>query len=77
MKLTSDIVQKLGIATMMVTHSMRQALDYGNRLIMLHAGEVILDVSGAERASLRVEDLLRYFQRKQGAELADDQLLLT
>ena len=77
MKLTNDVVQSLGITTMMVTHSMRQALDYGNRLIMLHAGEIMLDVSGAERASLQVEDLLRYFQRRQGTELADDQLLLT
>ena len=77
MKLTNEVVTTLGITTMMVTHSMRQALDYGNRIVMLHAGEIILDVSGADRAALRVEDLLRYFQRKQGTELADDQLLLT
>lgn len=77
MKLTDSIVRSFGITTMMVTHSMRQALDYGNRIIMLHQGEIILDISGSGRASLRVDDLLQYFRRKQGAELADDQLLLT
>ena len=77
MKLTDDVVRSLGITTMMVTHSMRQALDYGKRIIMLHQGEVILDASGADRDALDVADLLKFFHRKQGAELADDQLLLT
>ena len=77
MKLTDDVVRSLGITTMMVTHSMRQALDYGSRIVMLHQGEVILDASGADRDALDVADLLKFFHRKQGAELADDQLLLT
>jgi putative tryptophan/tyrosine transport system ATP-binding protein len=76
MKLTDDVVRSLGITTMMVTHSMRQALDYGSRIVMLHQGEIILDVSGAERAALDVLDLLKFFRRKQGTDLADDQLLL-
>jgi putative ABC transport system ATP-binding protein len=76
MNLTNDVVQRLGITTMMVTHSMRQALDFGNRIIMLHQGHVTLDVSGAERASMTIDNLLQYFRRKEGAELADDQLLL-
>jgi putative ABC transport system ATP-binding protein len=77
MKLTDDVVRSLGITTMMVTHSMRQALDYGSRIVMLHQGEIILDVSGAERDALDVGDLLKFFRRKQGTELADDQLLLS
>ena len=77
MKLTDDVVRNLGITTLMVTHSMRQALDYGNRIVMLHGGEIILDVSGPDRAALGIEDLLCYFKRKQGTDLADDQLLLT
>ena len=77
MKLTDDVVRNFGITTLMVTHSMRQALDYGNRIVMLHGGEIILDVSGADRAALGIEDLLRYFKRRQGTDLADDQLLLT
>ena len=76
MKLTDDVVRSLGITTMMVTHSMRQALDHGSRIIMLHQGEIILDVSGAERAALDVPDLLKLFRRKQGTDLTDDQLLL-
>ena len=77
MRLTDDVVRTLGITTVMVTHSMRQALEYGHRTIMLHQGHVMLDVSGAERAALTIENLLQLFRRKEGSELADDQLLLT
>jgi putative ABC transport system ATP-binding protein len=77
MNLTRDIVQTLSITTVMVTHSMRQALDFGTRTIMLHQGQIILDISGAERASMTVEQLVSMFRRKEGAEISDDQLLLT
>lgn len=77
MNLTRDIVQTLSITTVMVTHSMRQALDFGTRTIMLHQGQVILDISGAERASMTIEQLVSMFRRKEGAEISDDQLLLT
>jgi putative ABC transport system ATP-binding protein len=76
MNLTRDIVQTLSITTVMVTHSMRQALDFGTRTIMLHQGQIILDISGAERASMTVEQLVSMFRRKEGAEISDDQLLL-
>ncbi|MCK9915574.1 ABC transporter ATP-binding protein [Microbacteriaceae bacterium K1510] len=76
MRLTDEVIRKLGITAMMVTHSMRQALDYGNRLMMLHQGRVVLDIDEKERASMKVEDLLLLFRRKEGEELADDQLLL-
>jgi putative ABC transport system ATP-binding protein len=76
MQLTARIVARLGITTVMVTHSMRQALDYGDRIIMLHQGHIVLDVAGADRRALSVDDLLRRFRRKEGLELADDQLLL-
>jgi putative tryptophan/tyrosine transport system ATP-binding protein len=76
MNLTDRIVRTLGITSVMVTHSMRQALDHGSRIIMLHQGEIILDVSGTERAALDVPDLLKLFRRKQGTDLTDDQLLL-
>ncbi len=77
MNLTREIVQKFGITTVMVTHSMRQALEFGTRTIMLHQGQIILDITGAERASMTVEQLVRMFRRKEGAEISDDQLLLT
>ncbi len=74
--ITARIVQDSGLTTMMVTHSMRQALDYGERTVMLHQGRVVLDVSGEERARMDVSDLLRLFERTRGEELADDALLL-
>jgi putative ABC transport system ATP-binding protein len=77
MRLTDDIVRRLHITTVMVTHSMRQALEYGDRTIMLHQGHMTLDVSGAERAALTVDNLVQFFRRKEGTELSDDQLLLT
>jgi putative ABC transport system ATP-binding protein len=55
---------------------MRQALEFGSRIVMLHQGRIILDISGSDRSSMTVEDLLRLFRRKEGKELADDQLLL-
>jgi putative ABC transport system ATP-binding protein len=76
MKLTDDIVRRLEITTVMVTHSMRQALDYGGRIIMLHQGRIMLDVSGAERSAMTVEKLVALFQRKEGGEISDDLLLL-
>ncbi len=77
MRLTDDLVRTLAITTVMVTHSMRQALEHGQRTLMLHQGHVMLDVSGEERAAMGIDDLLRLFRRREGTELADDQLLLT
>jgi putative tryptophan/tyrosine transport system ATP-binding protein len=76
MGLTDAVVRQFEITTVMVTHSMRQALDFGGRIIMLHQGKVILDISGAERASVTLNNLLDLFRRKEGKDLADDQLLL-
>ena len=74
--LTTRIVKEHKLTTMMVTHSMRQALDVGDRTIMLHQGNVVLDVSGAERLGLDVPDLLAMFERVRGETLSDDGLLL-
>ncbi|MBX6320780.1 MAG: ABC transporter ATP-binding protein [Rhodospirillaceae bacterium] len=74
--LTRSIVEDQKLTTLMVTHSMRQALDYGERTVMLHEGRVVLDVSGPERKGLDVPDLLALFARHRGAVLADDSLLL-
>ena len=77
MRLTDNVVRQFGITTIMVTHSMRQAIDYGSRIVMLHQGSIVLDISGAQRASVTLDDLLHLFRRKEGKELADDQLLLS
>ena len=75
--LTREIVEERGLTTLMVTHSMRQALDIGNRTVMLHEGRVVLDVKGDERKGLEVEDLLHMFEKVRGTEIDDDALLLS
>ncbi len=74
--LTRRIVGEQQLTTMMVTHSMRQALDCGTRTVMLHEGRIVFDVAGSERAGLDVADLLALFARQRGQQLADDSLLL-
>jgi len=76
LQLTQRIVSENKLTTMMVTHSMRQALDVGERTVMLHQGQVVLDVAGEERSRLDVPDLLKMFAKVRGEELADDALLL-
>lgn len=76
LKLTENIVGRDKLTTLMVTHSMRQALDVGSRTVMLHQGQVVFDISGKEREGLDVPDLLALFERQQGQALADDSLLL-
>jgi putative ABC transport system ATP-binding protein len=76
MGLTDKIVSERKLTTLMVTHSMRQALDYGHRTIMLHGGEIVLDVSGDNRKDLQVEDLIAMFRKMRGQTLDDDALLI-
>jgi len=76
LNLTVRIVEESRLTTMMVTHSMRQALDVGQRTVMLHQGNVVLDVSGDERKGMDVPDLLAMFERVRGEKLSDDALLL-
>jgi putative ABC transport system ATP-binding protein len=76
LELTGQIVDAKQLTTMMVTHNMAQALAYGNRLMMLHQGRIILDVSGEKKRNLSVEDLLSQFYRVQGEAFALDRSLL-
>ncbi|WP_157266281.1 ABC transporter ATP-binding protein [Azohydromonas aeria] len=76
MELTDRIVHEQRLTALMVTHSMRQALDHGHRTVMLHQGRVVLDVSGTQREGLDVPDLLRLFERTRGERIDDDKLLL-
>lgn len=76
MGLTQKIVSERKLTTLMVTHSMRQALDYGHRTVMLHGGEIVLDVSGDSRKDLQVEDLIGMFRKMRGQTLDDDALLI-
>jgi putative ABC transport system ATP-binding protein len=74
--LTDRIVGAKQLTTLMVTHNMAQALAYGNRLVMLHQGRVILDIGGEEKAGLTVDDLLARFYSAQGEAYALDRALL-
>jgi putative ABC transport system ATP-binding protein len=76
LELTNKIVADGRLTTMMVTHSMRQALTHGTRTVMLHEGRVVLDVSGDERSRMDVPDLLHLFERTRGERIEDDALLL-
>lgn len=76
MELTDKIVREQKLTTLMVTHSMRQALDYGDRTVMLHQGQVAFDVSGEERKKMDVPDLLKLFEARKNEQLSDDGLLL-
>lgn len=77
LQLTARIVAEKQLTTMMVTHSMRQALDVGDRTVMLHQGQVVLDVSGEQRQGMEVTDLLAMFEKVRGEKLSDDALLLS
>ncbi|MDO4904844.1 MAG: ABC transporter ATP-binding protein [Lautropia sp.] len=76
LELTARIITENRLTALMVTHSMKQALDYGTRTIMLHQGQVMLDVADREREGLQVTDLLAMFERTRGEQLSDDSLLL-
>ena len=74
-RLTTKIVEEQKLTTLMVTHNMVQALEVGNRLIMMHEGRIILDVSGEEKAKLTPADLLAEFGKIKGA-VVDDKTML-
>lgn len=76
MALTDRIVSDQKLTTLMVTHSMRHALDHGDRTIMLHEGRIVLDIAGDRRKGLTVQDLLDQFARVRNEALDDDKLLL-
>jgi putative ABC transport system ATP-binding protein len=77
LELTKSIVAENGITCLMITHNMHQALELGNRTLMMAAGNIVLDVSGPERAGMTVPDLLRRFKSGTGAELDNDRILLS
>ena len=77
MELTEKIVHETQLTTLMITHNMRDAIHYGNRLIMLHDGRVILDISGEEKKKLTVPELLEMFSKASGDEFSDDRAILS
>ena len=74
---TQRIVEKDHLTTMMITHNMRDAIAYGNRLVMMYDGHIVVDLSGEEKKNLTVEQLLNLFSQASGSDEADDKLLLS
>ena len=74
--LTDRFVYEGSLSTFMITHNMKAALAHGTRTIMMHEGRIILDVSGKERETMTVEDLIEQFEKKAGQELDNDRMLL-
>lgn len=77
LKLTKEIVKDRNITCLMVTHNMHQALELGNRTLMMDSGHIVFDVSGEERAKLTVDDLLEKFKDNAGKSLDNDRILLS
>ena len=77
LEVTQKVVEKSNLTTLMITHNMRDAIAYGDRLIMMYNGKIVVDVSGPEKKQLTVEQLLDLFSRASGSDEADDKLLLS
>jgi putative ABC transport system ATP-binding protein len=76
MDLTRRFAKDYNLTVMMVTHNMQQALDYGTRLLMMDAGEIILDINAAEKARLTMDELVKRFREIKQRSLVNDQMLL-
>ncbi|WP_071130697.1 ABC transporter ATP-binding protein [Enterococcus timonensis] len=77
MDLTEKLVTQQQLTTLMITHNMQDAIDYGNRLIMLDRGKIAVDISGDEKKHLTIPQLLALFKNASGQELNDDAVLLS
>ena len=76
LELSAQLVQEGRLTTLMITHNMKDAIKYGNRLVMMHEGEIIYDVQGEEKAKLHVADLLEKFETVNSGGFANDRMLL-
>lgn len=76
MNLTDKIIKKNNLTTVMITHNMEHAIEYGNRLVMLHEGHVVVDIKGEEKKNLNVEKLLELFKKNSGNNIFNDNLML-
>ncbi len=77
LEITKSVVEEHHITTLMVTHNMHQALELGNRTLMMDGGNIVFDVAGEERDALTVDDLLAKFRQGAGKELDNDRILLS
>ena len=77
LSLTKSIVAEREITCLMITHNMHQALELGNRTLMMDSGKIVLDIYGEERENLTVDMLLKKFSEKAGKVLDNDRILLS
>lgn len=77
LELSDQIIKENSLTAMMVTHNMKNAIQYGNRLIMMYDGKIIFDVSGDTKKNLKVRDLLEKFEQASGGEFANDRMMLS
>ena len=77
LELTEKIVAEQKLTAMMVTHNMKDAIAMGNRLIMMNAGRIVVDVRGEEKKKLTREDLMQLFEKAAGQEIENDRMLLS
>ena len=75
--MSDKVVEENHLTTMMVTHNMRDAITHGNRLIMMDAGHIVVDISGEDKKKLTVPDLLDMFSKASGSTEANDAMLLS
>lgn len=77
LELTDEVIKEHSLTALMITHNMKDAIAYGNRLVMMHEGRIIYDVSGEEKKNLKVADLLAKFGQASGGEFANDRMMLS
>ena len=77
LEITDKIVEQNNLTTLMITHNMRDAINHGNRLIMMHEGKVAVDVSGEAKKNLTIEELLNMFEQASGSEFTSDKEILS
>ncbi len=77
LEITDKIVTENKLTTLMITHNMHDAIAYGNRLIMMHEGRVVVDVSGEDKKKLTIAELLGLFEKASGSEFANDKVMLS
>lgn len=77
LEITDKLIKENNLTALMVTHNMRDAIAHGNRIIMMNAGKIVLDIKGEEKKKLTVESLLAEFTKASGAEFSNDRALLS
>ena len=76
-EITNEIIEEKNITTLMVTHNLKYALEFGNRLLMLHGGKIIIDVKGEKKKGLTTEKLMESFGREKIIDVLSDRSLLS